>query len=85
MDGSSLADAAGAVSVSVEVTGFAPGVTDEGDIEQDGRGAGPDTEHARETALEKLPSEVIVRTSVPAAPRCTVKLVLAALTVKSGA
>ena len=35
--------AVGAVTVRVEVTEFAPGVTDELDIEQVGTGLGPDT------------------------------------------
>lgn len=74
----------GALNVSVEVTGLVPGVTDVGDIEQEGKGFGPDTEQARETAAEKPPSEVSVIVSVPAAPRGTVKLGLAGLTAKSG-
>jgi len=41
-DGGSPATADGAVSVSVAVTGLAPGVTDVGDIEHDGVGAGPE-------------------------------------------
>lgn len=61
-----------------------PGVTEEGDTEQDGRGVGPDTEQARETALEKPPSDVNVRTSFPALPHCIVKLEVAGLTIKSG-
>src|SRR6476661_1017718 len=84
-DGRSPATADGAVSLSVAVTGLAPGVTDVGDMEHDGIGAGPDTEQASETGLEKPPSDVKVRTSVPEAPLCTVKLVAAGLMMKSGA
>ena len=40
MDGANVADPA-AVTVSVELTEFAPGVTGDGDKEQVGAGAGP--------------------------------------------
>lgn len=43
MIGRSIADAAGAVIVSVEVAELAPGVTDAGDSAQVGIGDGPDT------------------------------------------
>ena len=41
--GNCIAVAVGAVTISVEVTEFAPGVTDELDIEQIGNGLWPDT------------------------------------------
>ena len=43
MDGSSTADAAGAVIVSVECAELVPGVTDAGESVHVGIGDGPDT------------------------------------------
>jgi hypothetical protein len=43
MDGTSIADAAGAVIVSVEDVELAPGVTDAGESAHVGIGDGPDT------------------------------------------
>ena len=43
MAGTIIADAAGAVMVSVEVTEVAPGVTDVGESPHVGIGDGPDT------------------------------------------
>jgi hypothetical protein len=80
--GMTPADDALVLIVSVEVAGLAPGVTEAGERLQGSVGT---TEQVSETAFGRLPRAVIVRTSLATEPFCTVRLVLAGLTVKSTA
>jgi len=83
-DRANTAARAGAVIVRVDVAAFAPGVTDDGDIPQDGIGADPLTAHVARIELLNAPFwGVNVMTSVPCPPLLTLKVDEAALTLKS--
>lgn len=84
MDGTNAAESPGAVMVSVEVAGFAPGVTEVGDKEQAASGVHPITAQESLTELPKEPfRRPTVITSVVCPPSCRVKLADAAVTEKS--
>ena len=86
MDRVIAADNAGVVMVSVEVTGLAAGVTDEGDSAHVGMGVVPVTAHESWMALPKeLPiSGAIVMTSVIWLPRWAVRVADDGCSEKSG-
>jgi hypothetical protein len=80
----SAAKFVGAVIVSVEVPELAPSVTGDGETLHVAIGAGPVTAQMSVTGPEKPFCPVKVKTSVTCAPVCTVKLVDAGASVKSG-
>ncbi len=85
LDGASVADVDGAVIVSVELVEFAPGVTEEGEKEQVGTGAGPARAQLSWMALVKGPYfGAMVTTSVTLPPGCSVRLEFAGVKANPG-
>jgi hypothetical protein len=80
----SAAKVVGAVIVSVEFPELEPIVTGDGETLHVAIGAGPVAAQVSVTGPEKPFCPVSVKTSVTCAPVCTVKLVDAGLSVKSG-
>lgn len=75
----------GAVSVSVELPGLEPSVTDEGETTQLASGADPFTTQVKFSCPDNPFCGVNVKVSVVCAPVCSVMFVEAAARVKSGA
>jgi hypothetical protein len=83
--GVSIANAVGAVIISVAVADFAPSVTDAVASEHAGAGGGPATEQLSWIGSGKAPScGAIVITSLACPPEARVKLLDAAANEKSG-
>src|SRR5579864_8671534 len=66
---------------SIVSVALSPGLTDAGEMSQDGMGSGPATEQERATSPEKPFSAAIDRVSVTLPPRATLRLVAVGLNV----